>query len=86
MVKAAVLRAVNEPLVIEDIHWADTATLQCLHYLARHFVRIPIALFFSLRRENLSTDPNSATMTFRTHCNHISLTAAVRPLNFLSTP
>ena len=41
-------------LVVEDIHWANTATLQCLHYLARHIVRIPIALFFSLRRENLS--------------------------------
>ena len=43
-------------LIIEDIHWADPATLQCLHYMARHINRAPIALFFSLRRENIFSD------------------------------
>jgi predicted ATPase len=36
-------------LVIEDIHWADSATLHFLHYLTRHIVRVPILLIFTLR-------------------------------------
>jgi predicted ATPase/DNA-binding SARP family transcriptional activator len=43
-------------LVFEDIQWADTATLQCLHYLSRHINQVQIALIFTLREENLSTD------------------------------
>jgi len=43
-------------LVVEDIHWADPATLQCLHYLARHIVRVPIALILTLRGESTSAD------------------------------
>jgi len=43
-------------LVAEDIHWADPATLQCLHYLARHIDRVPIALILSFREESLSTN------------------------------
>ncbi|MGB3717305.1 MAG: hypothetical protein WA996_23020, partial [Candidatus Promineifilaceae bacterium] len=35
---------------------ADPATLQCLHYLTRHIVQVPIALIFTLRAEALSTD------------------------------
>lgn len=43
-------------LVVEDIHWADPATLQCLHYLARHIAQLPIVLIFTLREENLSAN------------------------------
>jgi len=43
-------------LVIEDIHWADPATLQCLHYLARHIDQIPILLILSFREEGLSSN------------------------------
>jgi tetratricopeptide (TPR) repeat protein len=49
-------------LIIEDIHWADPATLQCLHYLARHIVRVPIALIFTLRGERISTDADLVAM------------------------
>jgi DNA-binding SARP family transcriptional activator len=49
-------------LVVEDIQWADLATLQCLHYLARHIVRVPIGLIFTLRGESVSSDADLVTM------------------------
>ncbi|MGB3712816.1 MAG: AAA family ATPase, partial [Candidatus Promineifilaceae bacterium] len=49
-------------LVVEDIHLADPATLQCLHYLTRHIVQVPIALIFTLRAEALSTDADLVAM------------------------
>jgi predicted ATPase/DNA-binding SARP family transcriptional activator len=49
-------------LVVEDIQWADITTLQCLHYLARHIMHVPIALIFTLREESLSTDTDLAAL------------------------
>ena len=49
-------------LVFEDIHWADAATLQCLHYLVRHIPNNPIVFIFTLREESLSTDSDLAAL------------------------
>jgi len=49
-------------LVVEDIHWADPATMQCLHYLACHISRVPITLIFTLRGESHSTDADLIVM------------------------
>ncbi|MEN8172112.1 MAG: AAA family ATPase [Chloroflexota bacterium] len=49
-------------IIIDDIHWADSATLQCLHYLTRHIDRVPIILIFALRGENISSDADLITM------------------------
>ena len=46
----------NLLLVVEDIHWADPATLQCLHYLARKIDQVPILLILSFREESLSSN------------------------------
>ncbi|MBC8504943.1 MAG: AAA family ATPase [Anaerolineales bacterium] len=54
-------------LVIEDIHWADPATLQCIHYLARHIARVPIVLIFTLRGENFSTDADLVAILHSLH-------------------
>jgi len=49
-------------LVVEDIHWTDPATLQCLHYLARHLAQVPVGLVFTVREEYLSTDADLVNM------------------------
>jgi DNA-binding CsgD family transcriptional regulator len=43
-------------LVIEDIHWADEATLDLIKYLARRISRTPTLLILTYRDEELSRD------------------------------
>ena len=42
--------------VIEDIHWADPATLLCLHYLTRITAPHQIVYIISYREDNLSSN------------------------------
>jgi len=43
-------------LVVEDVHWADHATLDLLKYLARRIVRSPILLALSYRDEEIGSE------------------------------
>jgi len=64
-------------LIVEDIHWTDPATLQCLHYLARRVVRVPIALILTLRGESMSADADLValvrSMRREAHCTSLAL-------------
>jgi len=42
-------------LFIDDVHWADSASLHLLHYLARHIEDQPILVLAAYRTEDLKT-------------------------------
>ena len=44
-------------LVIEDLHWADEATLDCVRYLGRRMADAGFALLLTLRPEQLDAHP-----------------------------
>lgn len=63
--RAAVLEALrnelgwaNHPtvLAIEDVHWADEATLDVLRYLVRRTARLPLVLVLTYRDDELGAD------------------------------
>ena len=50
------LRRVPTLLVVEDVHWADHATLDLLKYLARRIARAPLLLALSYREDEIGPD------------------------------
>lgn len=60
-VAAALLEALAMPhqptlLIVEDLHWADDATLDLLRHLARRIARLPVLLVLSCRDDALAAD------------------------------
>jgi DNA-binding CsgD family transcriptional regulator len=53
------LRGASPPrvLVIEDLHWADEATLDCVRYLGRRLADAGFVLLLTLRTEQLESQP-----------------------------
>src|SRR5262245_8621994 len=50
------LRSQPTVVVIEDLHWADEATLDCISYLARRIARTSTLLLLTYREEELGRD------------------------------
>jgi DNA-binding CsgD family transcriptional regulator/tetratricopeptide (TPR) repeat protein len=65
---AGLLRQVSEPgtlnvVVIEDVHWADEATLDLLRFLGRRLREAPVLLIATYRDDDLATgDPLRAAL------------------------
>lgn len=43
-------------LVVEDVHWADEATLDALRFLARRVARLPVVLLLTYRDDELTRE------------------------------
>ena len=57
----ALLRQVSEPgtlhvLVVEDVHWADEATIDLLRFAGRRLREAPVLLIVTYRDDDLATD------------------------------
>jgi DNA-binding CsgD family transcriptional regulator/tetratricopeptide (TPR) repeat protein len=78
----AVLAALRrEPtfLVIEDVHWADHATLDLLKYLARRVARTPLLLALSYRDDEIG--PQHPLITFLGEAGTALRRIALTPLS-----
>ncbi|BCL78754.1 hypothetical protein ccbrp13_12190 [Ktedonobacteria bacterium brp13] len=76
-----VVLAARAPLLLflDDVHWADTATLDLLHYLARHFTAhsTPIMLLLSLRTEARQT--TSGLAEWRANLGRVASLTRLQP-------
>jgi tetratricopeptide (TPR) repeat protein/transcriptional regulator with XRE-family HTH domain len=49
-------------LMVDDIQWADDASAQVLHYLARHAAQRPVLVIYTYRDETVDTDERFAQL------------------------
>ena len=49
-------------LMVDDIQWADDASAQVLHYLARHAAERPVLVIYAYRDEELDSDERLARL------------------------
>src|SRR5439155_15968329 len=46
-------------LIVEDVHWSDTTSLDLLHHLARHYTSHPILLLVTYRHDEIRPELRS---------------------------
>ena len=64
---SALLRQVSAPgelhvLVVEDVHWADEATIDLLRFLGRRIRDAPVLLLATYRDEGLTSTARSGSL------------------------
>jgi DNA-binding CsgD family transcriptional regulator/tetratricopeptide (TPR) repeat protein len=69
------LRTEPSVCVVEDVHWADEATLDVLTYLARRVAEVPLLLLLTFRDDMPADHPLRRTLAAvpPTHCRRIGL-------------
>ncbi|NOZ72197.1 MAG: AAA family ATPase, partial [Chloroflexi bacterium] len=72
-------------LVLDDIHWADTATLEALRYLLPHLRNVPILFLLTFRPEELPGRPTVAQTLLALEANRLSTRLNLPPLTATET-
>jgi DNA-binding CsgD family transcriptional regulator/tetratricopeptide (TPR) repeat protein len=72
----ALLAELHQPppstLVIEDVHWADEATVDTLRFLVRRIGQLPVVLLLTYRDDELSRDhPLTQLLGDASHADHV---------------
>lgn len=67
-------------LVLEDIHWADSSSLDLLNYLARTSAREKLMLLLTCRDDALTRDPNNRNAIRQLSRTHLSRDIHLKPL------
>lgn len=78
--KALELRTSPCIFIIEDIHWADNATLDLLKFIVRRISFIPCLLCVSYRSDELANNPSLSSMLSLIPSAHV-IRAALSPLS-----
>src|SRR4249919_502778 len=59
-------------LVVEDVHWADEATVDTLRFLVRRIAQLPVVLLLTYRDDELSRDhPLTQLLGDASHANQV---------------
>ena len=59
-------------LVVEDVHWADEATIDTLRFLVRRIAQLPVVLLLTYRDDELSRDhPLTQLLGDASHANQV---------------
>ena len=66
-------------LMVDDIQWADDASAQVLHYLARHAAQRPVLVIYAYRDEAVDSDERLRTADRELAPRHRRAPCAARP-------
>ena len=66
-------------LMVDDIQWADDASAQVLHYLARHAAQRPVLVIYAYRDEDVDSDERLRTAGRELAPRHRRAPLAARP-------
>lgn len=79
----ALRTAVPKPavVVVEDLHWADEATLDWVAYLARRVARVPALLLLTYRATEVAVDPVLASALGRIAAHGVCRRMLLPPLS-----
>ncbi|MHB8534742.1 MAG: ATP-binding protein [Sulfuricaulis sp.] len=72
-------------LMVDDIQWADEASVQVLHYLARHAAQRPVLVIYAYRDEAVDSDERFAQLVESLHRDTAARRVSLARLGYADT-